>query len=193
MVSLWMKAPYTLFVAVLVPVYWRHYGPANFLWFSDVALLGALAAMWLDHRLLASMRALCGLLPDLLWNVDFAYRLVSGHHTPLNMTQYMFNSQLPLYLRGLSLFHIFLPPLLVWMVYRMGYDRRALPAMTLLACLVLLASYVLTSEEKNINNVLGAQGRGGFPWQLLKLMILLPLLGYLPAHLTLGKLFPTPH
>ena len=35
--------PYTLFVCSLVPVYWRYYGPANFLWFSDLALLITLA------------------------------------------------------------------------------------------------------------------------------------------------------
>ena len=38
-IPLWVKLGYTLFVAVLVPIYLRHYGPANFLWFSDVALL----------------------------------------------------------------------------------------------------------------------------------------------------------
>lgn len=35
----WVKATHTGFVAVLIPTYWRHYGPGNFLWFSDVALL----------------------------------------------------------------------------------------------------------------------------------------------------------
>lgn len=38
-IPLWIKITYTLFVCLLVPVYLRHYGPANFLWFSDVALL----------------------------------------------------------------------------------------------------------------------------------------------------------
>ena len=38
-VPLWLKLAYTLFVAVLVPVYWHHYTPLNFLYFCDVALL----------------------------------------------------------------------------------------------------------------------------------------------------------
>src|SRR6266699_236026 len=54
---LWVKVAHTLFVAVLVPVYWRRYGPGNFLWFSDLALFGALAALWLESPLLASMQA----------------------------------------------------------------------------------------------------------------------------------------
>ena len=38
-IPLWIKIAYTLFVCVLVPFYLRFYGPMNFLWFSDVALL----------------------------------------------------------------------------------------------------------------------------------------------------------
>jgi hypothetical protein len=41
------------FVAVLVPHYWSVYG--NFLYFCDVALFMALAAIWWESSLLASM------------------------------------------------------------------------------------------------------------------------------------------
>ena len=37
-VPLGLKLAYTAFMAVLVPVYWRYYGPTNFLYFCDVAL-----------------------------------------------------------------------------------------------------------------------------------------------------------
>ena len=37
-IPLAVKILYTLFVCVVLPTYWRHYGPANFLWFSDLAL-----------------------------------------------------------------------------------------------------------------------------------------------------------
>jgi len=30
-IPLWLKVAYTAFVAVLVPVYWYHYTPVNFL------------------------------------------------------------------------------------------------------------------------------------------------------------------
>lgn len=36
-IHLGIKLGYTLFLLVLVPVYWAHYGPRNFLWFSDIA------------------------------------------------------------------------------------------------------------------------------------------------------------
>ena len=42
------------------------------------------------------------------------------------MTDYMFAADHSLFLRGLSLFHGWLPFLLVYLVWKLGYDRRAL-------------------------------------------------------------------
>jgi hypothetical protein len=103
--------PATAFVCVLVPVYWVNYGPTNFLWFSDVALLTTVAALWLESRLLASTILLVAVLPELAWNVDFLGRLLSGRHLT-GMTEYMFDPKLPPWLRALSLFHVVLPVLL---------------------------------------------------------------------------------
>ena len=38
-IPLVVKLLYTAFVCVLVPIYWHLYGPTNFLYFCDVALL----------------------------------------------------------------------------------------------------------------------------------------------------------
>src|SRR6266571_6116529 len=56
-IPLWIKLPYTAFLAVLIPFYWRTYGPVNFLWFCDVALLVTLPALWLESPFLSSMRS----------------------------------------------------------------------------------------------------------------------------------------
>jgi len=74
-IHLGIKLGYTLFLLVLVPVYWAHYGPKNFLWFSDIALLTTGATLWLESPLLASMMTLAVLLPELAWNLDFFGRL----------------------------------------------------------------------------------------------------------------------
>ena len=42
---LWLKLAYTAFVAVLVPWYWKLYGPTNFLYFCDFSLFFTLAAV----------------------------------------------------------------------------------------------------------------------------------------------------
>lgn len=51
-IPLWVKLAYTAFVCVLVPYYLSAYGPTNFLYFCDVALLMTLAALWLESPLL---------------------------------------------------------------------------------------------------------------------------------------------
>ena len=47
-VPLWLKLAYTTFMALLVPVYWHYYGPTNFLYFCDVALLITLVGIWIE-------------------------------------------------------------------------------------------------------------------------------------------------
>ena len=66
-----LRTLFAMLVAVVVPVYLVKYGPTNFLWFSDIGLLGICAALWLEHRLLGSMMALAVLIPETLWLVSF--------------------------------------------------------------------------------------------------------------------------
>lgn len=49
------KVAGTAFLAVLVPIYLHTYGPANFLWFCDAALMLTVAGMWWESSLLISM------------------------------------------------------------------------------------------------------------------------------------------
>src|SRR5262249_6922407 len=67
----WGDVEPAIFGTLLVPVYWRHYGPANFLWFSDLALLIGLTAVWLESPLLAGMQAVSVGLLELVWIADF--------------------------------------------------------------------------------------------------------------------------
>ena len=184
-IHLGIKIGYTLFLLVLIPVYWAHYGPRNFLWFSDIALLVTGAALWLESPLLASMMTLAVLLPETAWNLDFFGRLLTGHGM-FGMSAYMFDPQIPRYLRALSLFHVPLPVGLVWLVARLGYDRRAWLYQSLLALVVLPLSYWLTDREENVNWVhgLGAPQKRWPPWVYLAwLIVAFSLVLYLPPHL----------
>lgn len=189
---LWIKLFATAFVAVLAPVYARHYGWANFLWFSDIALFSCVAALWLESPLLASMMTVGVLLLESAWIVDFVWRLLIGRGL-LGLTDYMFESRNPRFIRGLSLFHVAMPFLLLWMVSRMGYDRRAWLAQTLLTWGVLLITYFVTRPDDNINWAFGLgskpQRRLPPPVFLVFLMLALPILVYLPTHLVLTRLF----
>ena len=168
LVPLWCKIAYTIFVGVLVPVYWRCWGPRNFLWFSDVALLATTAALWLESALLASMMTLVIALPETGWNVDFFGRIATGRQL-LGLSGYMFDARTPRWLRALSLFHVVLPLVLLALVVRLGYDRRARLFQTLLAWLWLPLKFAR--------------------WlHLILVMILFPLVFYLPVHLILSRL-----
>jgi hypothetical protein len=204
-IPLWLKVAYSAFMVVLVPYYWTAYGPANFLYFCDVAILVTLAALWLESRLLASVQAVAILLPQALWVIDFVLKGVLGH-SMLGLADYMYNPGLPLFVRGLSSFHGWLPFLLLWMVWRLGYDRRALAVQTLCAWVLLLVCYFFTAPPPapanspnaavNVNYVFGV-GATAQTWMapgvwLALLMVALPLLIYLPTHLVLRAVSARP-
>lgn len=201
----WVKLAYTAFMAVLVPVYWANYGPTNFFYFCDVALLVTLAGMWLERPLMISLPAVGIVLPQLLWCADFFAQLAGVRLT--GMTGYMFNEANPLFLRGLSLFHGWLPFLLLWLVFRTGYDRRAFSGWTLLAAGLCLISYFLLPPAgavladaklpRNVNYVFGMDDAQPQQWMSAELYLvawlaLLTILIYLPTHWALKKLCPTP-
>jgi hypothetical protein len=144
------------------------------------------------------MMAVAVLFPEFAWEVDFVTRLVLGPDgLSYPGTRYMFDSAIPLLTRCLSLFHVVLPILLIWLVFRIGYDRRALLFQTMLAWLVLPVSYLVTEPSANINWVYGfgsePQSLMPGPLYVVLLMVLFPLVVYLPTHLLLASLFGTPH
>ena len=68
-------------------------------------------------------------------------------------------------MRGLSLFHVPLPLVLLWMIAAYGYDADAgLPGAVLLAMIVLPWSRLVSAPEKNINWTYGfGAHRAGWP------------------------------
>ena len=186
-ISPWVRIPFTLFVLVWFPIYWVNNGPANFLWGSDLALILTAIVLWSESRLLASMTAVGVLVAEIAWNGDFLGRILFGiDAVPGPGTAYMWDAAKPIWLRGLSLFHVALPVVTLWLVYRLGYDRRALLWETLLAWIVLPLSFWIGGPEKNIN---WTYGFGHQPLYLVFIMVLFPLAVFLPTHLVLKRLF----
>ncbi len=193
-IPLWVKLCYTGFIVILVPTYWWQYGPANFLWGSNVALLITLLGLWLESSLLVSMMALSVLIPELGWAVDFTLRLVAGPEVvSFHGSRYMFDPGIPLFVRGLSLYHPALPIVLLWAIHRLGYHRKALLGQTLFCWIVLPLCYLVSTPAANINWVFGFIDppqqwlpAAGF---VLFLMALYPLLLFLPTHLLLRRVF----
>ena len=193
LIPLWIKLAYTVFVAVTVAIYAKKYPLWNFLWFSDIALIATVPALWLENNLLASMMLVGVLLPELLWNGAFFVRLLTARRL-FGLTDYMFDPAKPRYVRAISLFHVFLPLLLLWMVARLDYDTRAFLAQTVLAWIVLPLTYRLADPKvENVNWVFGwtAEPQTRIPplAYLGLVMIAFPLLIYLPTHALLQLLF----
>jgi hypothetical protein len=192
LIPLWLKLAYTLMTVVVLVVYWRKYGPANFLWFSDIALIGGVPALWLENGLIASTLTVGLLLPETLWNASYFGRLLTGRRIT-GLTDYMFETDRPRWLRALSLFHVPLMPVLVWVVWRLGYDPRGLPLMLLICWIVLPVCYVFTDPQRNINWVIGPGGEGArtrmhpLAYLALLMFVVSPLV-YLPTHLLLSLL-----
>lgn len=185
------KLAYTLFVLYVMAVWWRHYGWKNFLWFSDIAFIGALPALWLESRVLASVLTVAVLVPELIWNVDYVARLLLRRRC-IGLTDYMFEPERPLILRGLSLFHVPLPLVLLWMVAAYGYDAHlALPGAMALAAVVLPWSRAVSSVHDNINwtHGLGAR-RSSWPPALYValLYVAFVLLVFVPTDAVLRRL-----
>jgi hypothetical protein len=203
-VPLGLKVAYTAFMAVLVPVYWHYYGPTNFLFFCDVALLLTLIGIWPENALLVSMCAVGILVPQAVWVIDFSAGLAGVQLT--GMTNYMFDSGHSLFLRLLSLFHGWLPFLLVYLVWRTGYDRRGLWSWTALSSVLLLICFFFMPPPTpnpgltpvNINYVWGLSDTAAQTWMpayvwLAVELIGLPLVAYAPVHFLLVRFMPKAH
>src|SRR3989441_9513849 len=70
------------------------------------------------------------LLFQTLFAADLLGAFLTGKHW-IGGTEFMFDAQLPLFLRLLSLFHVVTPPLLLWAIWRLGYDKRGWKLQTL--------------------------------------------------------------
>ena len=205
-VPTWVKLAYSAFVVILVPFYWVAYTPWNFLYFCDIALLMTGVAVWIESPRLVSMQAVAITAPQMLWVLDLLCRLVVGVHVT-GVTSYMLDSSIPLFLRGLSLFHGWLPFFLLWLLSRLGYDPRALVRQSVVAIIVLFISYSFAPAPPpsashphwavNINYVYGLddahpQTRMAPHLWVLFLMAFNVIALYVPTHLVLRRVFDPP-
>jgi hypothetical protein len=186
-IPLWLKVAWTIWVAVWAPLYWKYYGAQNFLWFCDLANFFILIGLWLESRLIFSWQA-CGLLVfQTLYAVDLVWALVARGHL-IGGTEYMFDAHVPLFLRLMSLFHLATPPLLLWAIWKLGYDKRGWKYQILTAWVVVPICHFWRSEY-DINWASGLFGREQHLIPrlvyLAGYLVVVPIVVYWPTHLVL--------
>lgn len=161
-----------------------------------VALIVTLFGIWKESRFLISTQAVAIVFPQLLWVMDFLFHMVSGGPM-IGLASYMFDPTIPLFVRGLSLFHGWMPFLLLWLVWKLGYDRVAWKAQVVICWSVLLLAFVVlpgpTTLAGNVNKMFGwgetAQAvMHPIAW-LGIVLLAYPVLVYLPSHLVFSRVF----
>ncbi len=181
---LWLKLTWTLWLLVWAPLYWHQYGAQNFLFFCDLGNILIDLGLWLESPLIFSWQACSLLVFQSLYIIDLLAAFVTRHH-PIGGTEYMFDAHIPLLVRLLSLFHLVTPPLLLWLIARLGYDYRGWKLAALATWIVVLINYFWRpGDDVNFARGLFFREQHTFPgwFYLLLYFTLVPALVYWPTH-----------
>jgi hypothetical protein len=183
-----------LWLLVWLPVNLQAWGWQNMMHFCDVGAVIACLGIFMQLPLLFSSQAVGSLFVGVLWSLDIAWRLATGHHL-VGGTEYMWNERYALWIRLLSTFHIGLPLVMLWAMRKMGYDPRALALQSAIAAVLLIFSRFL-SPALNMNyafqDPLFHRAWGPAPVHLAVIFAGTVLLLYWPTHALLGKTFAVP-
>jgi len=177
---------------IWIPAYWHTWGAANFLHLCDLAVVLTCVGLWSNSALLLSSQAVSSLLIDTTWAVDAAARFLSGRHL-IGGTEYLFDTNFPLWVRMLSLFHVVMPFLLLWALNRVGYNRGGWILQCAIAIPVVVLSRLAATPKTNINFVYTDpffhRAWGPAPLHILAVLVFLAFVVYLPTHLLLCRFF----
>src|SRR5262249_50743673 len=136
-------------ILVWAPVYWKQYGAQNFLFFCDIGNILIAMGLWLESSLIISWQSVSLLMVQTLYSLDLVGAFLFRRHF-VGGTECMVDRAIPLPVRIMGLYHLVVPPLLLWAVRRLGYDRRALKTQALTACLVIPICH-MWRPEFNVN------------------------------------------
>jgi hypothetical protein len=188
---MWLRCSALVWLLIWVPAYWRTWGASNFLQLCDIAVILTSLGVLMNNRLLISSQAVSSLLVDFAWIVDagsqllFRRRLTGG-------TDYLFDANYPVWVRLLSLFHVAMPVLLLWVLYRIGYDHRGFALQSIIALFAFVASR-FTNPAKNMNFAFAdpffRRSWGPPPVHVAISLAFMVIVAYLPTHIFLKRFF----
>jgi hypothetical protein len=187
----WIRWAAVIWLVVWFPAYWRAWGLANFVHLCDLAVFLTCAGLWTNNALLLSSQAVNSMLVDFAWTLDAGWTVLMHHHL-IGGTEYLFDTHIALWIRLLSLFHVALPPLLLWALCRTGYDRRAWALQSAIAVAAFIASR-FTDPATNINfaftDPFWHRSVGPAPVHVTASILFMAIVVYLPTHLVLSRIY----
>lgn len=193
-IPLWLKIAWTAWIFVWAPIYYKQYGVQNFLFFCDLGNILITFALWLESSLIFSWQAVSLLVVQVFYSMDLLAAFFFGKHLT-GGTEYMFDSNIALPIRILGLYHLIVPPLLLWAVRRLGYDQRAFKLQTVTAC-ILIPICSMWRPQFNVNwaRGLGHEQHAVVGW-LYVIAYLVVVTGaiYWPTHLFLTRFYASGH
>ncbi len=196
-IPLWFKITFSALFAVTVISNIINYSFIDLLWFCDVSIILAFFGLWFESSLLLSMAALSAVGPQLVWQLDYFFQMITGKSL-FGFTDYMFAPDYPVYNYIVSLFHLWMPFMLLYTLWVVRYSSKALPVQTLTGSAIILLSYLITddmfSPAGNLNKVYGpidsAPQTWMHPWLWVAVvMVFCVLCIYLPTHFVFTRLF----
>src|SRR5579864_8427271 len=181
-----LKILWTAWVVVWIPVYWKEYGAQNFLFYCDIGNILITVGLWAESRLILSWQAVSLLIFQSLYAIDLIGAFIFRHHF-IGGTEYMFDPAIPLLVRLLGLYHLAVPPLLLWLVYRLGYDPSAWKWATVEMLIVVPINFLWRAQYNvNFARGLGHEQHLMPSWlYLIGYLVVAPLLVYWPTQLLL--------
>jgi len=158
---LWLKLLYTAFLVFFVRHFLEHYAdyPATeIIWFCYIGLFVLGIAMWTESPLLFSWQTLSLVVPQLIFTFDALFNIFFGPNLD-SWTGYMFDPNEHMEHRLLAWFHTPMPFVLLYGVWRLGYDKRALLLQIGASWILWLLAFFFTLPHRNVNLAYGPSKR----------------------------------
>ena len=196
-IPFWLKILFSALFLVTIPSNVINYSAINLLWFCDVAIILTFFGLWFESSLLLSMAALSSVPTQLLWQVDYFYYLIT--ESPLfGFTDYMFAPDFSSFNYAVSLFHVWMPYVLLYSLRMVRYNRLAVFTQSVVGCVVILLSFLLTKDMfgpvGNLNKVYGLSDNAPQTWMhpwlwIIVVMLYCSLCIYAPMHFLFMRIF----
>jgi len=190
----WMRWISLVWFLFWFTAYWRSWGLANFAHLCDVAVIVTCVGMWTNSALLISSQAVGAFVVDAAWALEACWMIVK-RHSLMGGAEYLIDPHYPFWIRLLTLFHLVMPALLLWGLWRSGYDRRGWA----LQCAIALPAFIaarFTPPDKNIDFAFAdpffRRAWGPAPTHVLVVWLFMVIVVYWPTHVALKRLFPPP-